>query len=698
MRHGEVVLVLLLLLSGAGTAAEDPTASDTERGIISEVNGGELFVGTGVGMSAANNSSVLRHKNPDNAAEKGSSEDVKRWLANRLSGRLNESVVQMSQGDYQRAKRLVGNDSEYSEMLGKYVNVSGGATRGESGKRFERSQRNQQQFVENVRSYRKTLKKYQKAKRNGNKQRANELARKLNQYSGRVKRNGDSLKRNLKNISSNETRFSNTTRTIDEISQNITQHQDSIAQREFTRTSLSSLIVQTPASFRNPLTVSGKLTAANGSALSSRPITLRIGNQSIRTKTDGDGWFNASYRPTSLKVGSAPRTIEYVPQRNSAYLGTNATVNVTIRQTEPTVEIEEAPNGGRYEDNLTVTGNVTAANVGASRVPVVVTVGGAPIGTAQTSSDGSFTVEGTLPANVSAGERRVRAHIAQTGRAIASAKTSKPITVRPTATDISINATRNGSLIHATGTLTTSTGALAANQTIQLRVRGRTVTTVRTNETGHYSAVTPLPNDTVSGQESVEVAAVYAEPTTNLESSTARVRIQLPGESTELADWRLWLAGVGLLGLIIGSAYAIRSRELLERDSDSDASIVPEDGTDEPDSTEESANGEVSRELLRMAREQLAAGQSNVAVQTAYAAVRQHLAVEEADDRSTGMTHWEMYRAFQLGDGDDDSRNALHELTRAYEVAAFAATSLSLDDARTAVDAAAALVSESTTD
>ena len=71
----------------------------------------------------ARNNSTVHHENPDDVR---SEEDISRlegWLAGRLSSRLGGSSVQIEQGQYQKARSVLGDD--YNGLLSKYVEVTG---------------------------------------------------------------------------------------------------------------------------------------------------------------------------------------------------------------------------------------------------------------------------------------------------------------------------------------------------------------------------------------------------------------------------------------------------------------------------------------------------------------------------------------------------------------------------------------------
>ncbi|WP_458189224.1 hypothetical protein [Haladaptatus sp. NG-WS-4] len=646
-------------------------------------------------MNETNGSSVPHQVNPDEINNGGSSETGKRWINGRLADQLQDSVGQVKQGDYKRAKRLIGKDSEYEKLAKRYANVSGESGQGTDGKRFGRLQRNQTQLITNVRSYQETLKKYRKAKRNGNDARARTLARDLEHYSDRAKRNGSALKRDYERISSNDTEIANSKRRIENLTQNITKKQSKIREREFIETQFSDLEASKSGSFTDPIKITGQLRAANGSVLQDRKIRLEIRNQSIQSEIGQDGRFEATYRPTLVKAGTQRLTIEYAPRNDSVYLGTNESINLTVRQAKPTVKITEKPNTARYRKNITVKGTVKGDGVGASGVPVRVTVGNTPLNTTRTNKDGTFTVDKKLPTEVRAGNQQVRAQVALANKALMNASDVAPMNVTKTATRLSINTRRTENRLRVQGTLMTATGARVANQTVEIRIAGRTITTAETDANGHFSAVVSLPKDTTNEDRPVTIATVYSGAMSNLESTKARTQLHPTGPTDGVPNWWLWVGSICLFGFVAGGAYVIWSRNVLGfgpnsmGEITSDDSLIPTGGDNEPVTT---------NDLLTTAREQLAANRSDVAVRTAYKAVRYHLARDSANQLHPGKTHWELYHDYRTSDADDDTTDKLRRLAQAYEIAAFTTSSISIDDAQTSVDIASSLVSESNTE
>jgi hypothetical protein len=693
VRYGVVLLIILVVVASGSTATTGQRATIPTRHQIS--NQPSLAISF---SNPIQNGSMPHHRNPQKVDHENSSNGVSWWVSGELSRQLSSSVQQVKKGDYKYAKRLVGHNSKYSKLAKRYSNDSDTMRNGTSRSKYRQLQRNQRQFAGSVQSYRTTLEKYRDEKRAHNKRahnasRVRELARELNRYSNQVKRNGTSLKRNIKGLSSNDSMVTNSTRSINSVVKNISQRQTKIRKREFVETRMTELTVSSTGSFRNPFTITGRLTTANGSELSDEPIALRMGNHTVQAQTDSVGRFVVDYRPTLLEAGTKPRTIEYIPRNDTVYRSTKRRVNVTVEQIKPRVELKRPRHSVGYHENLTITGSVGTANNGAPNVPVVATVDGVRIGATRTSSNGSYTISRQLPSTVASGQNRVRVRVRLTDRALSKTATTKPITIAKTGTNLSTNVTRNGNRIRVEGAFSTSNGDPVRNETLEIRLAGRTITTAQTNSTGNFSAVTTVPKDLVGKKSVAKIAVVYSGSKTNLQSAKSQSDVHFATKSSKRTNWFLWVAGIGLLGLIAGSVYLLRSPNLFGRTSTPVVDLPPENSTDKSKWDLYTGDVDSADELIVRAREQLNENRPDVAVQIAYIAVRWELLERNQEIQYVKATHWEVYDAYRPD--DTDSRDTLKRVTRAYEMAAFSATPLSPADARTAVDAAASFVSSS---
>ena len=647
VRYGAVLLIILVVVAGGSTATTGQRATIPTQHQIS--NQPSLAISF---SKPIQNGSVPHHRNPEKVEHENSSKDISWWVSGELSRQLSSSMKQVKKGDYKYAKRLVGRNSKYSKLAKRYANDSNTMQNGARRSKYRQLQRNQRQFAGSVQSYRTTLKKYRDEKRAHNASRVRGLARELNRYSNRVKRNGTALKRNIRDLSSNTSMATNNTQSINSVVKNISQQQMKIRKREFVETRMTDLTVSSTGSFRNPITITGRLTTANGSELSNEPIALRMGNHTVQTQTDSVGRFEVDYRPTLLKAGTKPRTIEYIPRDDTVYRSTKRRVNITVEQVKPRIQLERPQHSVGYHHNLTITGSVGTANNGASNVPIVATVDGVRIGATRTSSNGSFTISRQLPSTVSSGKKRVRVRVRLTDRALSTTSTTKPITIAKTGTNLSTNVTQNGNRIRVEGALSTSNGEPVRNKTLEIRLAGRTITTAQTNSSGNFSAITTVPKDLVGKKSVARVAVVYRGSKTNLQSAKSQSDVHFATKSSQRTYWYLWVAGIALLGLIAGSVYLLRSPNLFGRTSAPVVDLPPENSTDRLKLDMYTGDVDSADELIVRAREQLSENRPDIAVRIAYIAVRWELLKRNQDIRSLKATHWEVYDDYQPDEPD----------------------------------------------
>lgn len=692
---------------------------------------------------SANNTSI-HHVDPEAVGEEGNLSEVETWLAREMAGQLSESM-NVSQRDSERARELVGNDSEYSQLAQKYQNVSeDSSAEGSELGAFGTVGRVQREFLTNVQRYRSTYQKYREVRQNGGNEADNQntaesrntaerrLAHELERIATDVNRNATLLNRSYANLSAEgQIDRQNATRTVGRLRSNITETQATVVNQTLVRTRLSLDSVGSPASFANPVTLAGRLRAANGTPLADEQMTLAIGPRNVTTETDSEGRFNVSYRPTLLPVGERTVSIEYRPSNTSVYHRSTANLSVTVRQTTPDVSISNRPERVGYGDNVTVNGTVGASGVGAAEVPVVVSVGGVPVGRTTTGPNGSFGVQSTLPSNVSVGDKRIVARVALSGRAIASANSSAPVTVEPTQTNVSITtAYRQEATTFVSGRLTTADGQPIANRTVRLRVGETTVGTATTNATGGYAATVQIPQSNRGG--AVQIVAAYSPGEGNLRPARTTASVALPDDGL-LAQHRVLFGAAGLAGLGLGMLLVLRFRSR---------------GWRSPGTTEEAGANAANRQvdeaaversvdaLLDATEAHLSAGDFDAATEAAYAAVRTKLrgSVEEvggpvgssaagglrgsvgearssvedglrdsveggfpgatdggfrtAAGNDSFRTHWEFYAACRAADLPEERLDQLERLTEYYERAAFSSAGVSRDEAETAVQIA----------
>ncbi|WP_435196330.1 DUF4129 domain-containing protein [Natronomonas sp. EA1] len=642
--------------------------------------------GAALTPQAADNNTTTQHVDPDATNGNGDLDALSGVLERELASRLRESAIQISQGQYEQGRDLLGD--EYSETLGKYVDVAGDTGNDGDGESFRRARTEQQQYAERVQEYNETRREYLEAKENGNERRARRLAREL-------QRDARNVTQASRNVTRSYTVVENETGADLSVATNVTQNTTDEIQRqqadiraaEFTPTTVTLDEYDESISFREPLSLTGRLTDENGTALADRRIRLRIERRSITTRTNETGAFSLAYRPVRLPTGTTAVRVAYVPDSTSVYLGSNATTNVSVSMVIPTVSLSTSTDRASYRDPVDASGEVTVDNAAVSDVPVVLTADGHVLARGTTGKNGSFSLSGRLPASVSTATEQLSVRVGGDDRAIGPASTNASFRVEPTATRLTV-ATQVGDTLDVTGRLETADGLSLSGQPVTVQVNGSRVATVRTNATGAYAASVPVPNASVA-----QVTAVYSGGG-NLNGSEASTRLRIPARGDDASDFPVLgrngegsntpsvLVLVGsLIVLALGGVGLFLAWGRVSADEGPISSAVEEPQSDSPDGAMETPADPF--EPLTEPRSILE-DDPTAAVERAYAAVRQRV----GDASLESATHWEFYRAVEPTVSDAD---ALDRLTRAYEAAAFSPEGIDATTAAEAIDAAEAV-------
>lgn len=694
-----VVLIALMLLClslvtvpvhAGGQSIAGPSAGMADGSTQSIV-----FPPQTMGSESANNSSTTKHENPARVNEDGDKAALKQWLERRLATRLEKSATNLSQGDYQQAESVLGD--EYKSLFSRYVDVAGDTASEDTNttQQFEAARERQQEYVSTLQKYRETYRQYKQAKQAGNQTKARKLARELERLQEQLNRTGTNVTATYERLAN--TTGANVTTAQHEINQtiaNTSTQQAEVRAEVFTKTNLTIREKTTSASFRNPLQISGRLTASNGTALANRTIVVVLGPQTARTRTTANGTFRLIVRPTVAPLGNQSVTVRYRPRNTSVYLSTETTIGVTVTQVTPTVTLAEVPETVRFNETVTVAGTVSVANVTASGVPVQVSVGNTVVATTRTTANGTFTVATPLPLGAPGGNTSLRVTLPLTEQALASTTTTEALTVAPSATRLTVNRTRqSGSIVHLTGVLTTDTGVRVPAQPLVIRANGTTLTTVTTNTTGHYTV--SLNTSTLAAAENadtVNVSVVYAG-TGTLNGTQTAITVRLPGrESTWLPVSPRLLVLVGLLGLGMGVGLATRRYGLFD-----DTTPSPADGehvaTGQPSKGGDSSSGTTHTTTVDTLLERATAladdGHPDDAVLIAYEAARHHLTAQFdlSTARVASQTHWEFVETCRHTDGLSASTlDALTQLTEHYERVQFTSAPATTQTATAALE------------
>ena len=674
------------------------------------------------------NNSTVRHEDPDESGSEGNLTDLRRWLAGRMDDALVDcaQLVRVESGEACEvlSEEFPSLSSRYSEVARSTENPSDDNV----NRVLNRTADRQHEFVRTVREYRATLAAYREARRENDAQRARDLARELSRQADRVVRLGGLLSVHYDVILGNGTMAVSPAKNVTEnVTANVSERTEQIRAAEFDPPELTVSSNVSTVSFVDPASVRGRLRADNGTPLANRPVAVSVANRTLRTRTDADGAFEVTYRPTTAPTGPTTVVAQYLPRDGSEHTTTQAETELSVEATEATVEFQLAsPSPLAFGDEVRVGGTVSVDGTAVSGVPVVVSVGGVEFHETATDESGSFSLSEPLPASVPSGSRTVDVSLAREGRAVTADPASTTVRVEETSPKLSVRAERvDPDTVHLRGLLSAADTPISGAELL-IRRGNETVATVRTSDEDVFEADVPLPD--VGANESVALTVAYDPPDGNLAPVETRIDVG-PAPNAGGPDSNVdtgfdrgplgridpTVLGFGtlaaLLLLLVASGVAYRSprptggsgrstRRLLERvgralvgrraepDSErGDEPAIPDSARERlNDSPEESDAVTV---LLEAAESQLRKERADSVVVTAYTAVRRRLDVRFDVDPT--LTHWELLALYR-DSLDEESRAALERLTEAYEQAVFSSAESTPETANTALESAGVIV------
>jgi hypothetical protein len=698
-----------------------------------------LAVALGVGGVAVVDASDHRednqtdHQHPDEVNDEGDLQAVRNWLEDRMAQIHLDCAENLSAGERAACRRL---DDEYPGYLDRYASVERDSPGGEdTADTFEKAREDQKEFANETRAHRETYEEYQEARAAGDEERSRRLARELSDRAQRIEELGGSLNARFTRLEGRTGRdYGDGQRATNETTREVRRTTFEIQEVEFTPSRLSAAIENTPASFRRPSVVEGRLTAENGTALAGRTIAVTVDNRTIgTTETDAEGRYNATYRPVTTPTGPTTVRAWFQPTGTDPYLGTNASAEVAVTSTTADASVEVTDDSAAFGDTVPVQVRVTAADRGVAGLPVRVFLGGEEIAAGRTGPAGEVLIGSRVPATVPADERDLTLRASRNGTAIEPTTDSTRLTVEPSETKLTVTGLLDGEDLVVSGRLTAN-GRPVPDQSVGVNVDGEVRELDATDRNGRYRV--RLPRDT-GGAGVWSVTADYEDPSTNLgPASTTRhftaedleatdgtdTDTTLPGKLRQffaanaflrsLSDAELLVAAVAGLGLFVvavgGVALGVRRRFEEDPTAAPDTGVPPtvvdvsrDDAGREAtaDSTPAAATDETSATLeppaaLDAARGRLGEGRPDEAVKIGYGAVRTQFVTDAAGDRDS-RTHWEFYRdaAAELS---EERTAALQRLTVAYERAEFAPDGTGPGTARAALDAVETCLTPST--
>jgi hypothetical protein len=633
-----------------------------------------------------------QHEHPDEMDDNADLASVERWLGGNM-GKIHVDCTEgINVGNFDACEDL---DEEYKSHLDRYVTVAGdvgGDETEERAERFNETRRQQAKLAELMQAFNQTYDDYRDARTAGNETRAQEKARELRRLADRIRELGGEVAVNFRELDGSVGADLDAAATkTQESTREVVLLTNSIEQETFEPTRITVSIDEV-ATFREPATVTGTVRNATGTSLSNATVTVSDSTGQTTVETNATGQFQTTYRPVSVETGPRDITVNHVPDDTSEYLSSNVTSTVEVRPVDSLVTITNATNSARFDETITVRGEVRSDEHSVPGVRVTVYAGDEVLTTTRTNEAGIFETTARLPADVPTGERPLSVRASEPGQAISPSRTQTPLRVLSTSTNLSTNAeyTAGSEGIRVTGRLSAGNTSEIGERPLTVSINGEEYNTM-TNSNGDYA----LTVDAAEGQHAIVVR--YDESGTNLQSATAETMVEptedsaggvIGASSNDANTFFSILRESPILAGVIGLALTVNViiwpflwywRRV---DSTDDADSVAEEIEDEA-TVAESVEHDRSRALLAAARDQLERSPKD-AVQAGYAAVRAGLS-DSSDDTTAARTHWEFYHSVS-DELDGDRASALQSVTEAFEQATFAPGGIDSSRAATMLD------------
>lgn len=678
-----LVVATLLLVSGLAVTASATTPASEP-------------------LNSTDANTTPSHQNPTEVSESGDSQQVGAYLARQLGSRLNASALATSDEEYETGQALIGD--EYDVLLEQYAAVADDADLEETAAQFNLTREQQREIIASAQQLNQTAAAYQQAVENGNEEEARALARNIVQNASELNQSTTALNQQYGTLETQTNLdFDAAQDSLNTSQRRLTQAAGAVASREFTETNVTVEPAQSNLSATEPTAVSGRLTAANGTAIANATIQVGIGEDRVTTRTRDNGTYTATYQPLVVAPNASALTATYTPAPAAPYLSSTATTNVSVHgQPTTSIAVTNATTDARFGDQVNISGdaNITTGDTRSrAGLPVTLQVAGEELARTETTANGSFTLQTTLPERIAAGETTLRVGLATEDLILAPSNTTAPLTVASTPTVLTVEMADNEDTdqnISIAGTLTTEEGEPLTDRSLQLRLADTPVETVETDATGQYQ--TTIDRADISA-ETQTLTVAFAPSRSSLEASTAEQT--LPVSST--SPFRRPILVGGILTLLIAGGLLVWWRDTavwgrLRRQVTGENTVTESAIPSASDTRDESLPGSGTVEpsdsagdaLLERAQTALDAGDPDTAVQLAYAAFRAQITPTDGD---LPETHWELYDRWQAMDQSDSSQ--VHQLTTAYEQATFAPESVSTETAQTVVGMLPSIVGSS---
>lgn len=679
-----VATAVILLSVSTGIAVSADVAGDTDS---SAAGGPTVTDSTPAQIDHDDDNETVRHENPDEYEGASDPGDLRGWLGDQLADRLQGSTVALSEGQSELAREHV--DDEYRELASQYATVSSEAGDADDGDSFEELGEEQDQLIDAVAEYEAVRAEYDEARERGDDGTAREHARQLQELAEAIQERSERVDERYDEIAERtDGDVSESQELVAEFNQSVQADQEEVSAQQFSETDLELTIDDETISYLEPLTATGQLRTADGVPVDSEELRLDVGGRTEYVETNDSGEFELTHRPRDLSLEADDLTVEFVPENQSTYLGSETTVDVSVEQVDPTITVHTATDEAAYGDEITVQGAIAVTDEPVDDVPLSVTLAGQPLGTVE-ASNGSFEGTFDLPRTVPAGDQELGVALEFEEQALAQTTDNRSLTVGETASDLLLDVSGENDELRLAGHLVDENGDGLENESLEIALENTSIGSTTTGSDGAFNATVAPPSDL---EGTVLLTVRYDTPGTNIASAEAEATTELTvdtpseGVGTNVPTWA-WI-GLGMLGALIVVGAGWWSRRSGQRQVPGEGSISTDSRT--PVSEAENRTATPSEYLLQ-AHQQLDSDDPDSAVQYGYVAVRRAFEPEVGSDSVTPREFIDRIRRRQPERLGEPEERLLRELTRGYERAVFDEASLSRRGAESLLECASDL-------
>jgi len=671
--------------------------------------------------------------------EVGSQADLstfERQLADRLANRARSGAVNLSSGDYQQARERL-NGTQYESLLAEYRSVSGDSGGRDRVVAHRRMLAAQRAFVAALDRYETVHALYLSAQYgllvansrpptdgsasasppDRDQRSAVALAHRLERIERRVDRAGGTLLERYRQLERvTDRNFTDARTSVRDQMATVHTRQATVQRATLVPTDLRvtepNTNQTTTVSVTDPLVVAGRL-ANDETPVADATVELRLGNETVRTRTDTNGRFELRLRPQTVSPTVTEAVVRYHPDDEAVTATSARTVPVNVTRVDSAVTAAATPGTVGFGDTLRVSGRITAATgvtngtadesgTGIGNATFVVRLSDRVVARNETALDGTYDVAVAVPGRVPEGERQVSVTVPAENTVVTGDRANTTVTVVERTPNVSVTATHaDDRTVRVTGNVTVGDASVDGHQ-VSVVVGDSPVGTATTDASGTFRTTVVVPADQVGGKSKagstdVRVRAVYRTTDGNLAGAAAGTTVAVPtgGVPTSLVVG----GGLAVTVLLGGGTLVVYRRRRSTVPATPEPAPGDADGDDggseaDPDSGDLS-DGPRPETLLTAARDTLGSD-ADRAVRSGYAAVRQRLR-GDLPPSDEPRTHWEFYRDCRDAELDEEAVSTLREVTERYEQVVYATESVSAEAAATTLDRVAALVDETPT-